>query len=164
MLAEGEFALVWDYLEAVKSKPVSARGLLFHDNEVYALSVDMAVLQRDRVSLRQYAPLAEETAVRDGHILYQASAHRAWGVLHRLDGKYAEAEARLNQALELFQGLDARWQVGRTLYELAELAHSQSDPTTARDQYSLALTAFEKMSAIPDVARTQAALESVGPG
>ena len=121
-MAESEFALVRDYLEAASNKPLTARGLLFHDNELYAMFADLAVQQRDEAALRQYAQLAEATAARDGHMLHQASAHRAWGVLHWLQADYAAAKARLNQALELFQGLETRWQIGRTLYELGELA------------------------------------------
>jgi tetratricopeptide (TPR) repeat protein len=120
--------------------------------------LDIAVQQRDEAALRQYAPLAEETAVRDGHILYQASAHRAWGVMHRLQGEYAAAETRLNQALKLFQGLETRWQIGRTLYELAELAQDRADLAGARDYFSRALAAFEEIGAVPDMARTQDAL------
>jgi tetratricopeptide (TPR) repeat protein len=160
-MAEGEFALVKDYLEAASNKPVSARGLLFHDDELYAMNLDLAVRLRDEATLGQYAPLAEETAVRDGHILHQASAHRAWGVLHRLQGDYEAAESRLNRALELFQGLEARWQIGRTLYELGELAQAWSDPTSARDYFSRALASFKEMKAVPDMARTQVALASL---
>ena len=160
-MAEGEFALVRNHLEAAGNKPVSAVGLLFHDNELYSMFVDLAVLQRDEATLRQYAPLAEETALHDGHILCQAVAHRAWGVMHRLDGKYAQAENRLHQALELFEGLETRWQIGRTLFELAEVAQARADPVEARDYFSLALAAFEEIGAVPDMARTQAALESL---
>ncbi len=158
-MAEGEFALVWDYLEVAGSKPVSARGLLFHDNELYSMFVDLAVLQRDEATLRQYAPLAEETTVRDGHILNQAKAHRALGVLNLLTGKFGEAETRLIQALEMFEGLDTRWQIGRTLYELARLSLSQANPVEASDYFSRALTAFEEMGAVPDKTRTKAALQ-----
>ena len=160
-MAEGEFALVWDYLGAAGNKPVTARALLFHDNELYSMYVDLAVRQRDAAALRQYAPLAEETASRDDHILHQASAHRAWGVLHRLDGDYAAAEARLYQALEIFQGLETRWQIGRTLYELGELAQARTDPIGARDYFSRAHAMFDAMKAVPDMTRTQAALESL---
>ena len=160
-MAEGEFALVRDYLEAAGSKPVSARGLLFHDNELYFLYADLAVLQRDEATLRQYAPLAEETAVRDGHILYQAVAHRSFGVMHLLQGEYGAAEVRLNQALELFEELDTRWQVGRTLYELAELARAKANPIEARAYFSRTLAAFEEIGAVPDMTRTKAALESL---
>jgi len=158
-MAEGEFALAWNHLEVAGSKPVSARGLLFHDNELYSMIVDLAVLQRDEAALRQYAPLAEEATLRDGHMLCQAVAHRAWGVLHRFQGEYAAAETRLNQALELFQGLETNWQIGRTLSELAELSHAQANPVEARDYFSRALIAFEEMGALPDMKRTKPAME-----
>ena len=102
-MAEGEFALVKEHLEVASSKPVSAWSLLGNETVLYFMLADIAVQERDEAALRQYAPLAEETANRDGHILYQASAHRAWGVMYRLQGEYADAETRLNQALELFQ-------------------------------------------------------------
>ncbi len=160
-MAEGEFALVKDHLEVAGRKPVSSRGFLMNETERYSLLADLAVLERDEAALRQYAPLAEELARRDGHILFQASAHRAWGVLHRLTGDYAEAAERLNQALELFQGLDTRWQIGRTFYELAKLALARTDTTEARDYFSLALVAFEGIRAVPDAERTRAALASL---
>jgi tetratricopeptide (TPR) repeat protein len=161
LLAEGEFALLRDYLQAAGNKPVSARGLLFHDDELYSMYLDLAVQQRDEAALCQYAPLAEELAIRDGHLMNQANAHRAWGVLHRLQGEYAASEARLNQALELFQGLGTRWQIGRTLYELGELAQARTDPFVARDYFSRALASFKEMKTVPDMARTQAALASL---
>jgi len=112
----------------------------------------------DEAALRQYAPQAEELAVRHGHVLYQAIAHRAWGVAHRLAGEYAASENRLNQALELFRGLDARWQIGRTLFELGQLAMDRASTAEARDFFTRALAAFEEMRAAPDVAHTRAAL------
>ncbi len=160
-MAEGEFALVKDHLETAGKLPVSSTGFSMNETERYFLLADLAVLERDSVALRQYAPLAEEMARRDGHILFQASAHRAWGVLYRLTGDYMEAEARLNQALDLFQGLETGWQIGRTLYELAELAIAQADHTEARNYFSRALAAFEEIGAIPDAVRTREALSSL---
>ena len=150
-MAEGEFALVKDHLEAAGEMPVSSRGFLMNETERYFLLADLAVLERDAIALRQYAPLAEEMARRDGHILYQASAHRA----------YAQAKARLNQALELFQELDTGWQIGRTLYELAELAITRADHTEARDYFTRALVAFEEIGANPDALRTRDSLRSL---
>jgi hypothetical protein len=79
-------------------------------------------------------------------------------VAHRLAGEHEAAETRLTQALALFTSLGTRWQMGRTLYELGELA-AQSDTTRAHDYYGRALAAFEAMRAAPDAARAQAALE-----
>ena len=160
-MAEGEFALVKDYLDAASKKPRLAQGVLMDDNELHFMLADVAVLQRDEALLRQYAPLAAETAERDGHMLFQASAQRALGVLHRLTGDHVKAEGHLLQALQIFDGLETRWQVGRTLVELAELATARTDPTQARDYFVRALEAFTEMGAAPDMARTQAALDSL---
>jgi tetratricopeptide (TPR) repeat protein len=130
-------------------------------HDLYAMLADAAAQQRDEVALQEHTPLLEETAALLDHTLYLAVANRAWGVLHLLEGEYAEAEARLNQALELFQGLDTRWQIGRTFYELADLSLAQSNPAKARDYFARALVSFEEMKAVPDMARTQAALESL---
>jgi hypothetical protein len=121
--------------------------------------VDMAVLQRDEAGIREYVQQAEELAIRYDHTLYQAVAHRAWGVAHRLAREYPEAETRLNQALDLFNGLNTRWQIGRTLFELGELATAQKDIAAASEYFARASAAFEEMRAVPDATRTQAALQ-----
>jgi tetratricopeptide (TPR) repeat protein len=131
-------------------------------HDFYAMLADVAAQQRDLDALRVYAPRAEELAARHGHTLYQAIAHRAWGVAHRLGGELAEARARLDLALTLFQSLDTRWQIGRTLYELGELALAQREPSQARAHFSGALEAFEAMKAVPEAARAHAALAAVG--
>jgi hypothetical protein len=156
-MAEGEFALVRQHLEAALGKTASWVG----EHDLYAMLADAAAQQRDEAGLQQYAPLAEEAAARYEHKLYQAIAHRAWGVGHGLAGEPAEAEARLNRALELFRELDTRWQIGRTLFELGELARTQNDTVEAREHHTLALAAFEDMQAAPDAARTRAILEAL---
>ena len=161
LMAEGEFALVKNYLEILGKKPLSTRGFVVNETERYFLLADLAVQERDEAALRQYAPLAEEMAVWDGHLLFQASAHRAWGVLHRLEGNYEEAATRFKQALEQFQRLETRWQIGRTLSELAELTLARSDHAQARTYFSRALTAFEEIGANPDAARIREALKSL---
>ncbi len=157
-MAEGEFALVGYHLKQALHK--DSRGLT-GDHDLYAMLADIAAQQRDEAALREYTPLLEETAVSLDHSLYLAIAHRAWGVAYFLEGEYAQAEARLDQALELFQKLETRWQIGRTLFELADLARTRGEPALARDYYSRALTMFEDMAALPDVARTQDALEGL---
>ncbi len=153
----GEFALVRQELEVALHPAASWLG----DHDVYAALVDVAVMQRDEAGIHQYAPLAEELAVRYGHTLYQAIAHRAWGVAHRLAGKHTEAEARLTRALELFGGLNTCWQIGRTLFEMGELAVAQAQAEQARDCFTRALGSFTDMRAAPDMARTRAALEAL---
>jgi hypothetical protein len=91
-------------------------------------------------------------------MLYLAIAHRAWGVAHRLAGEWPAAQARLDQAMALFESLETRWQLGRTLFELGQLAQAQDQPARAREHFKAAMRAFEILRAAPDAARVQAAL------
>jgi hypothetical protein len=81
-------------------------------------------------------------------------------VAHRLAGDYPEAETRLVKALELFEELGTRWQIGRTCEELAALAAARSDSDRAQVQLTRALSAYQAMDARPDVERTRRALEA----
>src|ERR1051325_5930371 len=104
-MAEGEFALVQKHLEQALQSTTPGFPEVFNiaswagNHDLYVMLADTAARHGDEALLRQYAPLAEELAVRYGHRLYQAIAHRAWGVAHRLAGENDDAEARLHQAL-----------------------------------------------------------------
>jgi tetratricopeptide (TPR) repeat protein len=150
-MAEGEFALVRNYLEIGLNKTAEWIG----EHDLYAMLADAAAQQRDESALRKYAPLAEELASRYDHKLYQAIAHRAWGVAHWMAGQHAESKTRLDQALELFQQLDTRWQIGRTLFEMGELALSRNENKDAHEYFSRALSTFSSMGAMPDATRTR---------
>jgi tetratricopeptide (TPR) repeat protein len=129
-----------------------------HQHIVYMMLADSAVNARDEEAIHRYATPLEELATRDNHRPYQAVAHRAWGVAHRLAGEHDEAEARLNQALEMFEALQTEWQVGRTLVEFAELELARSDQRSACDYLERALTVFEGLQAEPEAERTRLAL------
>ena len=121
---------------------------------------DTAVELRDADALSKYAPQLKRVAERDNHRLYLAIAHRALGVGHRLAGERDAAETQLGDALRLFTQLGARWQIGRTLYELGELYLAQSKEK-AREYYSQALGAFEEIQAAPNMERTRIVLDSL---
>jgi tetratricopeptide (TPR) repeat protein len=131
------------------------------DNDLYAMLADVAVQRNDLPGLLKYAPMAEEVSTRHEHVLYQAIAHRAWGTAHRLAGEHDQAESRLNQALELFQGLGTRWQLGRTLYELGRLAMARNDIATARQHFERALGEFESLKAAPNAEQVRATLQGL---
>jgi len=132
-----------------------------HDHEIYMTLTDTAVEVRDAAALRKYAPELARLAARDNHRLYLAIAYRARGVEQRLAGEHTEAETSLKQALGLFTKVGARWQIGRTLFELGELNLVQSN-TKAREYYSQALGSFEEIGAAPDTERARIALNSLG--
>jgi len=156
-MAQGEFALV----KALLKKAMRNSDILAVDPDLNAILVDAAVQQRDVTALREYTPMLEETATPLEHNLYLATTHRAWGVFHRLVGQYEKAEARLEKAADVFQGLDTRWQLGRTHFELGELAEHQSDTDKAKQHYSKALNLFEEMGAVPDAERAREAISKL---
>lgn len=159
-LAKGEFALVEQSILTAREKSVQPvkNGSMAHDHNLYMLLSEAAAQRQDASALLQYAPLLEELAARDGHRLYLAIAQRAWGVAHRLAGDFDASAARLNQAVELFREYGARWQLGRTFYELGELGVARSDSEMARQGFTQAMNEFEAMQALPDLERTRAAL------
>ncbi len=133
-----------------------------HDHEIYMTLADTAVELRDANALLRYAPHLEELADRDKHKLYLAIAQRALGVAYRLGGRHTEARTRLKQALDLFTKLGARWQMGRTLFELGEWNLTQPEKKVqAREYFSLALSLFEEIQAVPNAERTRAVLNSL---
>jgi len=157
-MAEGEFALVRQHLEAALPQTADWVG----DHDLYAMLADAAAREGNLPALHRYAPLAEESAVRYDHRLYRAIADRAFGVAHRLAGEHSQAQARLEQALELFSELETNWQTGRTYFELGAVAQAQSNTAGAIRFFSNALAEFERQGAGPDVIRTQAALAKLG--
>jgi tetratricopeptide (TPR) repeat protein len=184
--AEGEFARVTEQLEKAlhtSGQPVR-RGTIAHDHDVYMSLTDTAARLRDEAGIRTYAPLLAELAQRDGHRIFQAIAQRAWGVAHRLAGDYAQSATCFDRALQLFENANTasangsgvlanarpgsagdapahRWQIARTLTEMAELALARSDPNAARDLYSRALAEFESLRAVPDAQHTRTILEKL---
>ena len=135
-------------------------GTMAHDHEIYMILTDAAVELRDADAISNYAPELERLAARDDHRLYLAIAQRALGAAHLVSGERAAAENYFKDALGLFMKLGARWQIGRTLYELGELYLAQSREK-AREYYSQALGMFEEIQAVPNVDRTRAVLDSL---
>jgi hypothetical protein len=161
--AQGEFAQVDRNMQIARQtsgQPVK-RGTMAHDHDLYMVLADNAMQLREVEGLNQYAPLLQELADRDGHSLYQAIAHRAFGVAHRLASQFTEADRRLLQAAEIFESIETRWQLGRTLFELGELALAKSENSRAGEFYRAALQAFESMQANPDAVRARSALEAL---
>ncbi len=161
-MAEGEFALMQQHLKAALGSVMPIATIACADHDVYALLADAAAQQRDAAALKEYAPLAEQSAASVDHKLYLGIAHRALGVAHTLKGEYPQAQALLARALEEFSSYPAPWQVGRTLFELGELARFQKQHAEAHNYYNQALAHFEPLHAAPYLTLTRAALGQLG--
>lgn len=129
-----------------------------HKHIIYMMMTDSASRAHDREGLEKYAPMLEALALQDDHQPYLAIARRAQGVAHGLNGEPAKAIRRLNEAMQIFTQLDMKWQIGRTFFEMGEVARNISETSRARDFYHRAMAAFETMEALPDLERIQALL------
>ena len=156
----GEFALMKEHLEAAftRSNAPLKWGSMPTEPELYVLLADSAADQRDESALREYAPILQELASQSGHKLYEAVAYRAWGVAHAIAGEYTQAQARLEESLILLNPMDTHWQIGRTLYELGDLASRQDDFYSARTFFSQALAHYEELRATPYIERARSRL------
>lgn len=160
LAATGEFARAIGHLQNGLGKVSEWPG----EHDLYAQLVDLAARQADLDALRMYAPLAEASAGKLGHVLYEAIAHRAFGVTHRLEGEFTLAEERLNQALAIFQNLEAGWQTGRTYFELGNLASARDESAIAANYYRHSLALFEEIKAKDYLSLAQDALDSLANG
>lgn len=132
-----------------------------HEHIVYMMLVDSAARAKDEDAIRNFAPRLEELASRDDHKPYLAVAHRAWGIALRIAGEYEEADVRLQKALAIFESLESSWQIGRTQYELGELALAQTDGARASNFFMEARSHFEALGAKPDLARIEKILQKL---
>jgi hypothetical protein len=139
-------------------------GTMAHDHEMYMMLADAAAEMQDAEALEKYAPRLVEAAGRDGHQLYLGIAYRALGVGRRLAGKAVEAETLLRQGLAIFKELGTRWQLGRTLSELAEveLSRPRRRKAQVREYLAEALELFEEMQAVPHAERARERLAALG--
>src|SRR5688500_18462584 len=133
-----------------------------HDHGIYMSLADIAMETRAASALHKSAPQLVEWADRANHTRSLAIAQRALGVAYRVGDRHIEARTRLKQALDLFTKLGARWQMGRTLFELGEWNLAQPEKRIqAREYFSLALNLFEEIQAVPNAERTRAVLNSL---
>jgi tetratricopeptide (TPR) repeat protein len=163
MRAKGEFAQVVKNMREAQKKsgqPVK-RGTMAHEHDVFFQLCESAAHLGDLDEMQRSAHRLEELASRDKHNLYLAVAQRTFGIGHRLAGEYAEAGMRLNQSLLLLNELGAHWQIGRTLFEMGELDRALTDFHSAENHYRLALDQFKALGALPDIEKSQFALENL---
>lgn len=71
------------------------------------------------------------------------------------------ATSPLREALQLWQSVDAPYEVARTRMLLADSYRLERDASGARQELEAAATAFERLGALPDLARTREKLAAL---
>src|SRR5271166_4907470 len=119
-MAEGEFALIPDHLEAALKQPraLARWGAAASDLDLLVLYAEYAA-ERSVPDQAAYAQQALEAAVAVGHRLYEGISQRAIGQAQLRAGALDAAETCFVRALELFRAVPARWQAARTRVALA---------------------------------------------
>lgn len=72
-----------------------------------------------------------------------------------MDQEPAFAQARLERALDIFTELETHWQIGRTYFELFNLAKRSGEREKANRFLSLSQSAFEKAGAVFELERVK---------
>jgi hypothetical protein len=150
-MGRGEFAQVKEHLQAASKKP-SVGWKPVGDHEVYVLLADIGAIHKDKALLSAYALRSDEISLSLNHLLYHAIALRALAILDWLDHNFVRAEERLKESWQLFQRLETYWQIGRTLYDLGELAAVMGKHDEAKTYFTQAKAAYRIMGVqdIPD--------------
>lgn len=143
-MGQGEFAQAREHLMAAIEKP-SIGWNPVGDHEVSVLLADIGAMHRDIPLLAAYALQADEISLSLDHHLYHAIALRALGILDWLNGESAQAAARLTESCRIFQQIDTRWQLGRTLSDLGEVSAGLGRSEEAESYFARSRNILEDM-------------------
>jgi tetratricopeptide (TPR) repeat protein len=148
--AKGEFAQAQRTLENALRHTAEWVG----DHDIYAAQVDIAARNESIKELQYFGPLSLGEASRLEHNLYLGISRRGLGVLNRLIGQFTHSYSELEKSLELFEGLGAKCQIGRTLVEQGKLAAEMNKNEEAINKLASAVEIFAKIQAKPDLDQT----------
>jgi tetratricopeptide (TPR) repeat protein len=109
----------------------------------------------------RFGAQASELGWRSGARKALAQASRARGIIAVAQKRWDDALADLESALDRYVDMGTIWEEARTRYALAGLYQrrdTKGDTVLAREQLTLALSLYEPLHAVRDIARVRAAL------
>ncbi|TAK10670.1 MAG: hypothetical protein EPO32_14545 [Anaerolineae bacterium] len=128
-------------------KALQVPSSLFYELELIGLLVDAAVEAQNREVLQDYLAKVESLAQGLNNKLYLGIAHRGFAALLSLDGNFAAALERLNQAIESFTALDLAYQLGRSHAQRASVLAKLGRNEDAQQALHQALDYYEGLGA-----------------
>jgi tetratricopeptide (TPR) repeat protein len=166
------------FLGLVKARLAIARGALKEARQMLIASLDsragrmalplvlselaeLGARTGERELYDRFAAQALELGWRSGARKALSQATRARGIIAVADGRWDDALADLENARTRYRDLGTAWEEARTLYALAGLYRrrgSAGDEDLARRELNGALTLFESLKSVRDIARAKAAL------
>jgi class 3 adenylate cyclase len=118
-------------------------------------AVEVAIATRELLRARAAADELETIATSYGTTALEAAAQVALGSVLHAEGS-AEAAAYFRKAFQLWQEVDAPYEVARARLALAEVLSAGGDIDGGAAEARVARTLFERLGTLPDISRAQA--------
>ena len=116
------------------------------------LAAEAALALDDLDAADSYATRSHALAVELGMAAETAIARRTSGQIARVRGAFVAAEAHLEVSRAALAELDNRYELGRTRYQQALLAHARGDAATFATARAEAESIFAELDAQRDLA------------
>jgi hypothetical protein len=178
LVAEQPRSYPAQYIEVARARLMLARGATSDARQTLLAALDtrsgrhsMATLVAELAELAartgdtelygRFGAQALELGWRSGARKALAQATRARAIVALAEGRWDDALADAQSALTRYRELGTAWEEARSRYVLASLYRRRADPdddARARDELTQALTLFESLRAVRDIARARAAL------
>jgi len=177
-VAEQPHAYPAQYIEVARARLMLARGATDDARQTLLAALDtrsgrhsMATLVAELAELAartgdtelygRFGAQALELGWRSGARKALAQATRARAIVALAEGRWDDALADAQSALNRYRELGTAWEEARSRYVLASLYRRRTEPdddARARDELTQALALFEALHAVRDIARARAAL------
>lgn len=124
--------------------------------------VEIALHNNDLNAAEMVVKELEGIAKEYGTSAFEALALDAAAAVHLARGDAVQAQAKLRESVRIWQDVDAPYGAARTRLMLAEAYRSLGDFDNAALELESARSAFERLGATPDLARTDELLKAAG--
>ncbi|MBI2334105.1 MAG: hypothetical protein HYU84_18420 [Chloroflexi bacterium] len=140
-------------------KALQVPSSLFFELELIGLLVDAAAEAQNREVLQEYLARVEALAQGLNNHLYLGIAHRGFAALLSLDGNFAAALERLDQAIESFTFLGLAYQLGRSHAQRASVLAMLGRNEDAQQALHQSLDYYNRLGATLAIEKTRHMLD-----
>ena len=121
--------------------------------------LDVALMLEDVATARSAAAELDAIATSHASPTLRATADAGIAAVGFADGAFEDADRAGRNARRLFEEVDLLYEVARVSLLLGRVHRATGDAEPARDEFSAALTLFERIGAVPDANAARALLE-----
>jgi class 3 adenylate cyclase len=168
-LAQGKTAAAVESIHRALTEPGRSSWRAPSDSAVYRLTmlpaqVEILLAAGDTTGARAAADELVALAERFKTPTVQANAASCDGIVLLAEGRFADAGTRLREAIGLWSGVDAPYEVARMRFALADAYRRENQADRAAVEARTARDAFERLGATPDLRHAEAVLAELAGG